>query len=59
MTKQILKHFALPLVLLGLALSTSPSMAQVGLASKRPGARAASSPARAARSQAQTPGSPS
>jgi uncharacterized membrane protein len=59
MTKQILKHFVLSLALLGLALSTSPSMAQVGLASKRPGVRASLSPAQAASHQAQTPGSPS
>ena len=59
MTKQTLKHFALSLALLGLALSASPSMAQVGLTSKRPGARAASSPAQAASHRAQTPGSPS
>jgi len=59
MTRQTLKHFSLSLALVGLALSTSPSMAQVGLASKRPGARAASSPAQAASHQAQTPGSPS
>jgi len=59
MTKQTLKHFALSLALLGLALSASPSMAQVGLTSKRPGARAASSPAQAASHRAQTPGSQS
>jgi len=55
MTQQILKHFVLSLALLGLALSTSSSMAQVGLASKRLGTRSTSSPAQAASRQAQTP----
>ena len=55
MTKQTLKHFALSLALLGLALSTSPSMAQVGLAAKRLGRRVPSSPAQAASHLAQTP----
>jgi len=55
MTKQTLTHFALPLALLGLALSTSPSVAQVGVAFKRLSTRPASSPAQAASYQAQTP----
>jgi uncharacterized membrane protein len=55
MTKRTLKHFALSLALVGLALSTSPSMAQVGLASKRLSTRSASSPVQAASHQAQRP----
>src|SRR5579863_3766945 len=55
MTKQALKHFALSLVVLGLAVSTSPSMAQVGLALKHLSKRPASSPSQAASHPAQTP----
>src|SRR5579863_1178421 len=55
MTKQTLKNFALSLALLALALCASSSMAQVGLAAKRLGRRAPSSPAQAASLQAQTP----
>jgi len=54
-----LKNAALSAGLLGLALSTSTSLAQVGFASKLPGKRPPSAAARAADRQARTPGSPS
>jgi hypothetical protein len=59
MTEKTLKHFALSLAVLAVALIPSPSLAQVGLVSKLPGKRAASSRAHGARNQAQTPNSPS
>jgi uncharacterized membrane protein len=55
MTTQTWKHLAFSLVLLGLALSTSPSLAQVGLALKHLSKRSSSSPAQAASHPAQTP----
>jgi uncharacterized membrane protein len=59
MSRQTLKHLALSLAWLGFALSISPSVAQVGLARKRPGAPAALSPARAAAHSQHTPGATS
>jgi probable HAF family extracellular repeat protein len=59
MTKQPLKNAVLSAGLLGLALSTSISLAQVGLASKLPGKRPPSAAALAASHQAKTPEAPS
>jgi hypothetical protein len=59
MRKQTLKNFAVSLVLLGVSLIPSPSIAQVRASSKLPGKRAVSSAARAPNRQTQTPGSPS
>jgi len=59
MTKRTLKHLALSLPVLGLALIPASSLAQVRLGAKLPGKGAASSATQAARSQAQTSGSPS
>lgn len=59
MTKQTSKNFALSLVVLGVSLIPSQSVAQLRLASKLPGKHPASSTAQSARSQTQTPGSPS
>ena len=59
MTKQTLKNFSLALGLLGLALISSTSWAQVGLASKFPAKRPLSATARAASHQTKTPGAPS
>ncbi|MGA7080765.1 MAG: hypothetical protein WBQ43_01960 [Terriglobales bacterium] len=58
MTTQTLKDFALSMAVLGVALIPSLSPAQVGLAPKLPGSRAASSTAHAASRKAETPGSP-
>ncbi len=55
MPRHTLKQFALSVALVGLSLSISPSMAQVGLKSKRLGTRSASSPQQAASHQAQMP----
>jgi len=59
MTKQTLKHFALSLAVLAVALIPSENFAQAGLGSKLAGERAASSRAQGATRQTQTPGSPS
>ncbi len=59
MTKQTFKNAVLSACLLGLALSTSISLAQVGLASKLSGKRAPSAATQAASHQAKMPGSPS
>lgn len=59
MTRQIWRHFALTLGLLGLALLPSTSLAQVGLGPKLPGKNPASAEAQAASRQAKTPGAPS
>ena len=59
MNKQASKHFAVSIALLAMLVSASLSRAQVRLASKFPGKRAASSAAQAANRQMQTPGSPS
>jgi hypothetical protein len=58
MTKQTLKHFALSLAGLGVALTPFSSWAQVGLAPKLLGQRAATFSAQAASRRAETPGSP-
>jgi hypothetical protein len=55
MTKQALKHLAVALGLLGLALIPAISLAQVGLASKFPGKRPASAAAQAASHQTKAP----
>jgi hypothetical protein len=59
MTKQALKHPALALGLLGLALLPSTSLAQARLASKLAGKRPASVAAHAASHQTKAPGAPS
>jgi hypothetical protein len=59
MTRQIFRHFASLLTVLGVALSTTLSLAQGGLASKFPGVRGLSPGSQAASHQKQTPGSPS
>lgn len=59
MTKQTLKHLALALGVLGLALIPSTIWAQVGPASKLPGKRPASAAVQAASHQIKTPGAPS
>src|SRR5271170_3450027 len=59
MTRPTMKHFAISVAVFGVALIPSLSLAQVGLASKLPGKRAASSVVHATGRQAQTPTSPS
>jgi uncharacterized membrane protein len=59
MTKQILKNFALALLLSGLALIPSISLAQADPASKLPGKRPASAASQTASHQTKMPDSPS